>query len=90
MDDYILVKFTGRAVEALCNISGEYRQHVTLENGKQVLYLRFKKALYGCIQSAILWYDTFKGCLIDMGFKLNKYDPCVTNKVVNGKQCTIC
>ena len=25
-----------------------------------------------------------------MCFKLNKYDPCVANKVVNGKQCTIC
>ena len=25
-----------------------------------------------------------------MGFKLNRYDPCVANKVINGKQCTIC
>ena len=25
-----------------------------------------------------------------MGFKLNKYDPCVAEKMVNGKQCTIC
>ena len=42
------------------------------------------------MQSAILWYDTFKGCLEDMGFKVNKYDPCVANKTINGKQCTIC
>jgi hypothetical protein len=25
-----------------------------------------------------------------MGFVLNPYDPCVANKVINGKQCTIC
>jgi hypothetical protein len=24
-----------------------------------------------------------------MGFKLNPYDPCVANKTINGKQCTI-
>ena len=25
-----------------------------------------------------------------MGFTLNKHDPCVANKVINRKQCTIC
>ena len=49
MDDYVLVKVTGRAVETLCDISSEYKQYVTLENGKRVLYLRLKKALYGCM-----------------------------------------
>ena len=24
-----------------------------------------------------------------MGFVLNPYDPCVANKIINGKQCTI-
>ena len=31
----------------------------------------------------------FKNCLEHLGFKLNPYDPCVTNKMVNGEQCTI-
>ena len=26
---------------------------------------------------------------MNMGFKLNPYDKCVANKVINGKQCTI-
>ena len=52
--------------------------------------MRLKKSLYGCIQSAILWYITFLNCLEHLGFKLNPYDPCVANKMVNGKQCTIC
>ena len=25
-----------------------------------------------------------------MGFEHNPYDPCVANKLVDGKQCTIC
>ena len=90
MDDYVLVKLTGRAVNTMCDISKEYEQYVAVENDKRVLYLRLKEALYGCMQSAILWYDTFKSCLINIGFTLNKYDPCVANKVINGNQCTIC
>ena len=91
MNDYVLVKLTGKLVETMCIISDTYKkQYVTLENGKKVLYLRLKKSLYGCMQSAILWYDTFKGCLEDLGFKINKYDPCVANMMIGGKQCTIC
>ena len=42
------------------------------------------------MQSAILWYDTFKSCLEEIGFKVNPHDKCVANMVINGKQCTIC
>ena len=42
------------------------------------------------MQSAILWYDTFKSCLEDIGFKVNPHDKCVANMVIDGKQCTIC
>ena len=70
MDDYVLVKLTGEPVETMCKISEKYEEYVTMEGGKRVLYLQLKKALYGCMQSAILWYDTFKGCLEDMGVTL--------------------
>ena len=42
------------------------------------------------MQSAILWYNTFKTCLEGLGFKMNRYDPCVANMDIDGKQCTIC
>lgn len=42
------------------------------------------------MQAALLWYETFSCCLKANGFKLNKYDPCVANKIIDGKQCTIC
>ena len=41
------------------------------------------------MQSAILWYDTFKNFLEGIGFKMNRYDPCVVNIEVDRKQCTI-
>lgn len=90
MDDFVLVKVIGQSVEVMCEVDDNYKKIVTYERGKPVIYLRLKKALYGCMQSALLWYETFKSRLIDMGFTLNKYDPCVANSTINGKQCTIC
>ena len=52
--------------------------------------MKLLKALYGCMQSALLWYKTFKGKLEGMGFKLNPYDPCVANMNIDGSQCTVC
>ena len=54
-----------------------------------MLYLRLLKALYGCIKSALLWYELFSSTLKDMGFVLNPYNECVANKIINSKQCTI-
>jgi Reverse transcriptase (RNA-dependent DNA polymerase) len=54
-----------------------------------VLYLQLKKALYGCVKSALLWYKLFSGTLQDMGFQLNPHDVCVANKTINGSQCTV-
>ena len=41
------------------------------------------------MQSAILRYDTFKGYLEDLDLKINKYDTCVANKMINGQQCKV-
>ena len=48
--------------------------------------MKLKKALYGCIKSALLWYKLFAGTLQGMGFEINPYDACVTNMMV---KCTI-
>jgi predicted secreted hydrolase len=62
---------------------------VCYENGEKVLYLKLLKALYGCVQSALLWYELFSSTLQGMDFTLNPYDTCVTNKDISGKQFTI-
>ena len=55
----------------------------------KVLYVRLVKAIYGCVKSALLWYDLFNNTLNEMGFVLNPYDPCIANCIIDGSQCTI-
>jgi len=74
----------------MCDVNPEHILNVCYENGKKVLYLRILKALHGCIEYALLWYELFANTLQDMGFEINPYDKCVANKMINGKQCTIC
>ncbi|GFH50261.1 hypothetical protein CTEN210_06737 [Chaetoceros tenuissimus] len=90
MEDFVLMKFTGETVDILCNIDPSYKDYVTYENGEKVLYVELLKALYGCVQSALLWYELFSGTLVDMGFKLNPFDMCIANANINGSQCTVC
>jgi len=49
-----------------------------------------QKALYGILRSALLFYKKLVADLESDGFVLNPYDSCVVNKVVNGKQMTVC
>ena len=57
------------------------------EQGRVVVKLT--RALYGLVQSAKLWYEKLKGVLEAAGFYINLHDPCVFNKMFNGKQITV-
>ena len=89
----VILKLTGIFVDIMCEVNPEYKQHVIYEvkNGKKikVLYVRVLRALYGCLESALLWYKLYSSTLKKLGFKINPYDKCVANKMINGKQCTI-
>ena len=89
MDNYILVKLMGYTVDIMCKVNNECNKLVTLEKGNTLLYMRLQKALYGCIQSSILCYETFKRYLENLRFILNHYYPYVANKMVEDEQCTI-
>jgi len=89
MEEFVLLKLVGKAVDIMCQVNPKYENFVVIENGKKVLYLQLLKALYGCVQSALLWYDLFTNTLVQIGFKLNPYDLCVANSQIKGKQCTI-
>ena len=41
------------------------------------------------MKSAILFYRKLVVDLTYLGFEINPYDPCVANKIINGKQMTI-
>jgi Reverse transcriptase (RNA-dependent DNA polymerase) len=89
MDAFVLLKLTWDTVSIMCQVNNKYSVYVTIEHGQQVLYLQLKKALYGCVRSALLWYELFSSTLQTMGFELNPYDLCVATKIINKKLCTI-
>ncbi len=68
---------------------GKYGGYVVFENGKRVLYVVLMRALYGMLDAALLWYKKFREDLEGIGFTFNPYDPCVVNKIIDGKQLTI-
>ena len=39
-------------------------------------YVELTKAVYGLIQAARRWYDTFSNAIIDLGYEKNPYDEC--------------
>ena len=89
MDDFVLVKLINEEVDIMCDVNPIFRDYVVQEGKNRVLYMQLNKALYGCLKSAIIWYDTDITTLKDMGFKINPYDPCVANKMIEGTMCML-
>ena len=54
-----------------------------------MLYVQLKKALYGTLQAALLFWKLLSETLQEWGFILNPYDKCMADKNIEGKQCTI-
>ena len=73
--------------EILVKVDPKYKAFLN-SNGSVVV--RLKKALYGCVESAKLWYLNISKRLVSLGFKTNKKDECIFNKVHEGKQLTAC
>ena len=58
MSDFTLVKLVGESAEIMCNMNPAYCEFLVQEGRNKVLYLQLAKALYGCLKSALLWYQT--------------------------------
>jgi hypothetical protein len=91
MDEYVLMTIKGRLAELMVKAAPNmYRKYITLDaNNQPILYVKLQKALYGCLRSALLFYEKLVGDLKSQGFELNPYDPCVANKVIDGHQFTL-
>jgi hypothetical protein len=91
MDEEVFMCLRGRLAELMVKTAPEiYRKYIYVGSDNQpVLYVKLQKALYGCLRSALLFYQKLLKDLEDNGFELNPYDPCVANKVINRKQFTI-
>ena len=67
-----------------------YLPFVSYETLKAVLYVRLQKALYGCLKSALLFYEKLVGDLEKYGFRLNPYNLFMYNNMIGGKHLKIC
>jgi hypothetical protein len=86
----VIMKIKGPLVDMLLNLDEEKYQPFVLHKGNnQVLFVEMQKALDGMLQSALLYYKKFKKDIEQIGFKINPYDPCVANQMINGHQHTI-
>lgn len=86
----IIMKIRGSLFDMLVEIAPEiYASYVVIENGQKVLYVLMLKALYGMLQSSLLYYKKFRKDIEEIGFKVNPYDICVANWNVNGSQHTV-
>ena len=91
MDEFVIMVFERHMAEMLVRACPMYKKflHVT-KDGNKILYVRLKRALYGCIRSAMLWWKMLSEFLVKEGYELNPYDSCVANKtLLYGKQITI-
>ena len=54
------------------------------------IVVRLDIALYGCVESAALWYHNLSAALKDAGYIKNEYEICVYNKRNKvGVQCIV-
>ena len=70
----------------LVEIDPTYKSYLN-DNG--TIHVQLLKALYGCVESAKLWYEYLRAKLLEQGFTQNPVDPCVFNKTVDSVQITV-
>ena len=78
-------------MDILCKISSDYKAYVTRDKiGVNQVLLHCQNDLYGTMVTSILYYCKFIKSIIIIGFEINPYDPCVSNKVIDSSQITMC
>jgi hypothetical protein len=70
----IFVRIDRSFAQVLVELAPEYSGTVGRDGS---VVVRLKKALYGCVQSAKLWFDELSGELVRQGLKQLKTDRCI-------------
>ena len=75
--DYVLMHLDGVLAELMVQVDPKlYRKFITTNaNGKPVLYVKLKKAVYGMMKSALLFYRKLVADLTSLGFEINHTTP---------------
>ena len=91
-EHHVTVCIRGPLVDILVSIAPDvYGSYVSVtKTGQKVLIVECLNAVYGTMVAALLCYKKFVKSIKSQAFKLNPYDGCVANKIVKGKQITVC
>lgn len=87
-DHVVLMRLEPKLADLL--VAMEPATYSAARNHDGSVIVQLLKALYGCIESAKLWYDVLSATLREYGFTENPHDRCVFNLITpTGKQLTV-
>jgi hypothetical protein len=86
MNNNVVMKLDSLLAQILSKLDKNYESY-RIKSG--AVYVRLERALYGCIESARLFYDHLSTSLLSLGFKINKYELCTFNKIYSTFQVTV-
>jgi Reverse transcriptase (RNA-dependent DNA polymerase) len=87
MKKSVYMRLEPKLAETLAALEPSYQEYINTDG---TLVVKLLKALYGCVESARLWYDNISTLLKSIGFVQNLRDRCVFNMVVREAQVTVC
>ena len=71
----------------MTKLAPEYERYV---DAKGCVVVKLDEALYGCVESAALWYENLRASFLELGYTPNVYDICVFDRHnERGVQCTV-
>ena len=85
-EEEVLVNLDQISAALLIQIDPSFNRFL---NERMEMTVMLKKALYGCLQSARLWFELLVKELMDFGYIQNPVEPCVLNKTIDDKQSTL-
>jgi hypothetical protein len=72
--------------EVLCKVDEKYNDY---RNADGSIVVRLVKALYGLVESALLWYRELTSTLLQLGYEVNPFEKCVFVKKLQEKVVSI-
>ncbi len=92
LDKDITMILKGRLAKLMVKVAPNLnRKYISVDRrGMAILYVKMQKTIYGLLMSALLFCNKLVADLEGDGFVINPYNPCLANKIVNGKQMTVC
>ena len=76
-DKLVFMRINKEVTQIMIGLDKKFSDYT---NSDGTLVVELDRALYGCIESALLWFRELSGFLAKIGFVSNPYDICVMNR----------